>query len=256
MNGIEALTDAGLGPCPHGFFTRAGGVSTGIYEGLNCGRGSRDDPAAVDENRARVAGALGVAPERLLTAHQVHSARAVVAEGPWEGPPPEADAVVTRTPGLAVAALAADCAPVLLADAGAGVVGAAHAGWRGALDGVVEAAVEAMIALGARRERIAAAVGPCISQAAYEVGPEFVERFLDEDHGFARWFAGGRGDRAMFDLPGFVLGRLRAAGVEGCAWTGQCTHGAPTRFFSYRRSVQAGAGDYGRNMSAIRAPAR
>jgi YfiH family protein len=254
MNGIEALTDAGLDPCPHGFFTRAGGVSTGIYAGLNCGRGSRDDPGAVDENRARVAAALGVAPERLLTVHQVHSARAVVADGPWSGAPPEADAVVTRAPGLAVAALAADCAPVLLADAHAGVVGAAHAGWRGALDGVLEAAVEAMIGLGARRERIAAAVGPCISQAAYEVGPEFVERFLDEDRGFARWFAGGRGDRSVFDLPGFALGRLRAAGVERCVWTGHCTHGAPARFFSYRRSVQAGEGDYGRNISAIRTP--
>ncbi len=254
MGEVEALTAAGLDPCPHGFFTRAGGVSGGIYEGLNCGRGSDDDPAAVSENRARVAARLGVAPERLLTVHQIHSARCVIAEGPWEGAPPQADAIATRAPGLAVAALAADCAPVLLADAGAGVVAAAHAGWRGALDGVVAATVEAMLGLGARRGRIAAAVGPCIGQAAYEVGPEFVERFLDEDRGHARHFAGGRGDRAMFDLPGFVLGRLRAAGVEDCAWTGHCTHGAPARFFSYRRATQAGEPDYGRCISAIRLP--
>jgi YfiH family protein len=254
MSGVQATTAAELNPCRHGFFGRDGGVSTGIYAGLNCGRGSADDPAAVAENRRIVAASLGVAPAALLTAHQVHSARAVTVAGPWDGAPPEADAIVTRDPDLAVAALAADCAPVLLADAGAGVVAAAHAGWRGALDGVVEATVDAMVAAGARRDRIGAAVGPCISQRAYEVGPEFVERFLDEDRAFARWFAGGRGDRAMFDLPGFVLGRLRAAGVDRCRWTGDCTHSAPDRFFSYRRATQAGAGDYGRNVSAIRAP--
>jgi YfiH family protein len=248
----ERLTHETLAGVPHGFFTRRGGASAGIYAGLNCGPGSRDDAAAVAANRDAAAAALGAAT--LLTAHQVHGVRAVVADGPWTGERPQADAVVTATPGVAVGALSADCAPVLLADAEAGVVAAAHAGWRGALAGVVEATVAAMAALGARPGRIAAAVGPCISQRAYEVGPEFVESFLDEDRAFARFFAQGAGDRALFDLPGFVLDRLRAAGVGRCGWIGRCTYADDALFFSHRRGVHRGEADYGRLLSAIRLP--
>jgi YfiH family protein len=228
-------------------------VSVGIYASLNCGPGSRDDPAAVAENRARVAAAMEVAPERLLTLHQAHTARVLTVDSPFAGERPQADGLVTATPGLALGALAADCAPVLLADAAAGVVGAVHSGWRGAFDDIPGAAVEAMTALGARRERIVAVVGPCISQSAYEVGPEFVERFCDDDPENARWFAGGAGDRAQFDLPGFVLGRLRAAGVGRAEWLGRCTYGDPARFFSYRRATHRGEVDYGRLISVIRA---
>ncbi len=248
----ERVTAEVLAAAPHGFFTRRGGVSGGLYASLNCGPGSRDADEAVAANRARVAAAMGVAPDRLLTLHQVHSARVVVAEGPWTGPRPEADGVVTRDPGLAVAALAADCAPVLFADVEAGVVGAAHAGWRGALSGVIGATVEAMLTLGARRARIAAAVGPCIGQASYEVGPEFVEGFIDEDRAFARFFARGDGDRALFDLPGFCLDRLAAEGIERRAFTGGDTCAEPERFFSHRRMVRRGEADYGRMISAIR----
>ena len=248
----ERLTAEVLASVAHGFFTRRGGVSTGLYASLNCGPGSRDEAEAVAANRARVAAAMGVAPARLLTLHQVHSARVVIAEGPWTGPRPEADALVTRDPDLAVAALAADCAPVLFADSAAGVVAAAHAGWRGALDGVIGATVDAMVAEGARRERIAAAVGPCIGQASYEVGPEFVERFREEDPAFGRFFAQGRGDRALFDLPGFCLDRLAAAGIDRRGFTGGDTCAEPARFFSRRRMVRLGEADYGRMISAIR----
>jgi YfiH family protein len=202
----------------HGFFTRQGGVSTGIYATLNGGQGSNDTTGAVDENRARIAAHLGVG--RLVSVHQVHSARAEVVNGPWNGAKPQADAMVTASPGIGLAILTADCAPVLFADRDAGVVGAAHAGWKGALFGVLEATVSAMVGLGADRGRIAAAVGPTISQRAYEVGPEYVERFLDEEPEFGRFFAGGAGDRAMFDLPGFCLHKLREAGVGSAEWTG------------------------------------
>ena len=234
---------------PHAFLTRRGGVSTGLYASLNCGRGSGDDPAAVEANRAAAARALGVAPGALVTVHQVHSARAVrVREA---GAPKEADALVTDRPGLALGVLTADCAPVLLGCAEAGVVGAAHAGWRGALDGVLEAAVEAMVALGAEPARIAAAIGPCIGPAAYEVGPEFEARFLERDPAAARFFDRGA-ERARFDLPAYVLHRLEAAGVGRAGWTGHCTHDDPARFFSYRRSRRAGEPDYGRLISVVR----
>ena len=187
--------------------------------------------------------------EALVTAHQVHSARAVVVRQP--GPQGEADALVTDRPGLALGVLSADCAPILLADAEAGVIGAAHAGWRGALGGVVEAAVEAMATLGARPERIRAAVGPCIGPDAYEVGPEFEARFLAEDPANGRFFK-RRGPRPRFDLPGYVLDRLRAAGVGEARWTGQCTYADAGRFFSHRRSVHRDEADYGRLLSLIR----
>jgi YfiH family protein len=249
---LEILTSDLLAGTRHGFFTRRGGASSGIYAGLNCGPGSADQRDAVAINRARAATALEVAPERLLSLHQTHSTTVVVAgPDPWTERP-RADAAVTATPGIALGVLTADCAPVLLADREAGVVGAAHAGWRGALDGILEATVAAMQRLGARPGAIRAAIGPTISQRAYEVGPEFFERFQAEEAGYERFFVPGAGDRLRFDLPGFVLHRLREAGVGEAGWIGACTLSEPDRFFSYRRSTRAGEPDYGRLISAIR----
>jgi YfiH family protein len=194
---------------------------------------------------------MGVEPDRLVTAHQVHSAEAVALDGPPETPP-RADAIVTATPGLALAVLTADCQPVLFADPSSGVVAAAHAGWKGALDGILEATLDAMEGLGADRTRTVSVIGPSISQAAYEVGPEFVERFLDDDPENARFFAGGSGDRARFDLTGYGLHRLRRAGVAEAVWTRHCTYADPARFFSYRRSLHQREADYGRLISVIR----
>ena len=254
MTALDPLRSRLLADTPHGFFTRAGGVSEGLYQGLNCGPGSQDDPAAVAENRARVAAAMGVAPERLLTLHQIHSAAAIRVEAPLEGARPQGDALVTAAPDLAIGALSADCAPILMADPEAGVVAAVHAGWPGAFEDVPGAAVEAMVAEGAERARIRAVVGPCISQRAYEVGPEFFERFADDDPGNTRFFAPGDGDRLLFDLPGFVLKRLRDAGVGEAEWIGRCTAAEPEHFFSWRRARKAGETDYGRLIAAIRPP--
>lgn len=248
---LEILTSDALSPLRHGFFTRRGGASSGIYAALNCGGGSTDQSAVVSINRGRVAGALGVPPDHLISVHQVHSADVAILDTPPEARP-RADALVTATPGLALAVLTADCQPVLFADARAGVVGAAHAGWRGALAGVLEATLDAMENLGARRTDTVAVIGPTISQRAYEVGPEFLETFLDDDIGNGRFFADGAGDRVQFDLPAFGLARLRAAGIGHAAWTRHCTYSDPERFFSYRRSVHAGEADYGRLISAIR----
>lgn len=243
---MTPITSPALTPI-HGFFTRQGGVSTGLYDSLNCGPGSKDDPTAVSANRAIVAETLGALD--LRTVYQTHSAKVVhVTDAPWPDRP-RADAMVCTTPGIALGALAADCAPVLFADIGAGVIGAAHAGWKGALGGVLEATVDAMTALGATD--IAAVIGPCIGQRAYEVGPEFMDRFLDDDPENDRFFAGGLGDRVQFDLPGFALNRLRRAGVRA-EWSGYCTFSDEARFFSYRRATHAGAPDYGRQISAIR----
>lgn len=248
---LEILTSDALSPLRHGFFTRKGGASSGIFHGLNCGPGSSDLAEVVAINRARVALAMDLPAEALLTANQVHSADVLAVTAPFADRP-RADGLVTATPGLALAVLTADCQPVLFADAEAGVIGAAHAGWRGTRDGVLEATVEAMIALGARRGQITAVIGPTISQAAYEVGPEFVESFVDEDRDSARFFANGRGDRALFDLPGFGLHRLRAAGIKHAEWTRHCTYRDPERFFSFRRTTHAGEADYGRLISVIR----
>lgn len=249
---LRPLLAAGLRGTPHGFFTRQGGVSEGIRAGLNCGAGSKDAPEAVAENKARVAAAMGVAPDRLLFLHQVHSDRVLTVEGPW-GPEAsrEADAMVTTEPGLALAALAADCMPVLFLDPEARVIAAAHAGWRGALGGVLEATLDAMEASGADRARIRAAIGPCISQAAYEVGPEFFEDFTLDDPEAERFFSGGPDGRPMFDLPGYGLRRLREAGVGEAEWIGHCTYRDEARFFSNRRAVHRAEGDYGRLCSAI-----
>ena len=236
----------------HGFFTRRGGVSTGIYEGLNTGLGSSDDPEAVTENRRRIAEAMGGRADDLAGCYQIHSAITRVAEGPWAGDRPEGDAVVTTTAGVIPAVLTADCAPVLLADAEARVVGALHAGWKGALGGVVHSAVTAMEALGARPERIVAVVGPCIAQGSYEVGADFQERFEHHDPGAGRFFApGAEAGKRLFDLPGFVLWRLEQSGVGEAAWTGHDTCADEAAFYSNRRAFQRGEPDFGRLMSAI-----
>ena len=234
----------------HAFFTRQGGVSRGLYESLNVGLGSNDDPEAVLENRRRAAAHLGA--EEIVTAYQVHSATALVADGAWPAGPPQADAVVSATAGVVCGALAADCAPILLCDPQARVVAAAHAGWKGALTGVVEAAVARMVSLGADRNRLRAAVGPCIGPGSYEVGVEFLERFTHFDAAYGRFFTPGPGpDKRMFDLPAFVLARLRAAGVETCEWIGRDTCAEPDLFFSNRRAFKQAEPDYGRLLSAI-----
>ncbi|MFN4058301.1 MAG: peptidoglycan editing factor PgeF [Roseinatronobacter sp.] len=249
---LEILTADSLTPLRHGFFTRRGGASSGIFSGLNCGPGSSDQAECVRLNRARVADALGVAEPDLVTVHQVHSADVVVVDTALSAGHPKADALVTDRPGMALAVLTADCQPVLFADHQAGVIGAAHAGWRGAMDGVLEATLDAMESLGAHRAHVQAVIGPCISQRAYEVGPEFLDRFLAEDQGNASFFANGKGGRYQFDLVGYGLARLRAAGVGRASWTGHCTYSQPDLFFSYRRSVHEGLADYGRLISAIR----
>jgi len=235
----------------HGFFTRHGGVSQGIYASLNCGQGSKDDPDAVRENRARVGALLHTAS--LVTAHQVHSATAVIAEQAWDAQQrPRADAIVTARRGLALGVLTADCAPVLLADPQAGVVAAAHAGWRGAIDGVVEAAIAAMVRLGARIERMRGAVGPCIGQPAYEVGEDFERAFLERDPESATFFVRpAAGARPHFDLSGYVGLRLARAGVATTDAPAPCTYAQAEDFFSYRRSQAQKEADYGRQISAI-----
>jgi YfiH family protein len=222
-----------------------------VFAGLNCGPGSSDQAEIVTINRARVAEAMQVAADHLVTVHQVHSADVVQVAAPLDARP-RADALVTATPGLALAILTADCQPVLFADPEAGVIGAAHAGWRGARDGVLEATIEAMEAIGAARARITAVIGPSISQRNYEVGPELLEDFLADDPESARFFANGTGDRYQFDLPGYGLWRLLRAGVGHADWTRHCTYADPDRFYSYRRATHEGAADYGRLISAIR----
>lgn len=249
---LEVLTAPELEGVCHGFFTRKGGASSGVFAGLNCGLGSSDQSDMVAINRARVAEEMEVLPDRLITVHQVHSANVVPVTGPFPDKPPLADGMVTSTPGIALAVLAADCQPVLFADRTAGVIGAAHAGWKGTEGGVLEATLDAMEALGADRRRTAAAIGPTISQKSYEVGPEFLERFIDEDRDNARFFAGGAGDRAMFDLPAYGLHRLRRAGIGTAAWIRHCTYSDPARFYSFRRATHHRDADYGRLISVIR----
>lgn len=236
----------------HGFFTRVGGVSNGIYGDLNVGVGSDDDPAAVRENRARVAAALGADHADVTTPYQVHSSDVHVATEPFFGgnvAKPRCDAIVTAVRGLPIGVVTADCGPVLFADAKAGVVGAAHAGWKGAVGGVLEATLDAMIELGAMRERVVATLGPTISQASYEVGPEFTARFGAEE--IDRWFVPSTTPgHAMFDLPGYIVDRLERTGVHA-SWTGHCTYAAPETFFSYRRATHRVEADYGRQLSAI-----
>jgi polyphenol oxidase len=250
---LEPLTadNLDLPGIAHGFFTRRGGVSLGGYASLNCGLGSKDDPVAVCDNRGRVAAFLTA--RDLITAHQVHSATAVVADRAW-GPDerPRADAIVTATRGLAVGVLTADCAPVLFADPDAGVIAAVHAGWRGALGGVIESALAAMEGLGARRQRLRAAVGPCIGQAVYEVGPEFEEEFLRRDRVNDRFFSRPSPEsRPHFNLAGYAEHRLLQAGIGDVRSLAPCTYAHADDFFSYRRSRAQKEADYGRQISAI-----
>lgn len=249
---LEIITSDALAPVKHGFFTRHGGASSGVYAGLNCGAGSQDQTELVGINRARVADAMGVKHDSLCGVHQVHSPDVVIIDGPMNGDIPKADALVTATKGLALSILTADCQPVLFADVEAGVIGAAHAGWKGAINGVLEATLDAMETLGASRQNVTAIIGPSISQSAYEVGPEFLDDFLMDDPDNSRFFAGGEGDRAMFDLPAFGLHRLRQAGVGHTEWVRHCTYSDPDRFYSYRRSCHRNEPDYGRLISAIR----
>jgi polyphenol oxidase len=250
---LQAPSLANLARIRHGFFTRAGGVSQGIYASLNGGVGSNDAPGNVTENRARMAAALGVSADRLLSLYQIHSPEVVVAQQPWtRDNRPRADAVVTRTPSLAIGVSTADCGPLLFADSQAGVIGAAHAGWRGAFTGVIEATVAAMEKLGADRGRIAVALGPTISQPNYEVGPEFVERFVSADAANARFFKPSKhADHALFDLNGYVAARVEQAGIVNYEDLGLCTYAEPERFYSFRRSTHEGEPDYGRHINAI-----
>src|SRR6202790_2651740 len=235
----------------HAFFSREGGVSEGIYAGLNGGLGSDDDPVNVAENRRRMAQQMGVPPDRFLSVHQIHSPDVVVATGPWQGDKPRADALVTRTEGIALGVTAADCGPILLVDPSARVIGAAHAGWKGALTGVLESTVEAMERLGAERAGIVAAIGPLIRQHSYEVGGEFVERFVEADAENAPFFLPApREGHAMFDLAGYIRMRLENAGVLMIDDIGVDTY-SDERFYSYRRSVHRKEPDYGRHVHAI-----
>ncbi|MGB7259532.1 MAG: peptidoglycan editing factor PgeF [Pseudolabrys sp.] len=250
---LQARSLAALDGISHGFFTRAGGVSQGVYATLNGGVGSSDQPDKVRENRARMAATLGVAPDRLLSAYQIHSPNVVMADKPW--PPdqrPHADGIVTRTPGLAIGISTADCGPVLFADRRARVIGAAHAGWKGALTGVIEATIKAMESVGADRSGIRAALGPMIRQPNYEVGPEFVDRFHNDDATSARFFKpSARAGHAMFDLSGYIAARLKRAGINHFEDLGLCTFAEPDRFFSYRRTTKLAEADYGRHVNAI-----
>ena len=247
---LDALTAENV---RHGFFTRAGGVSEGIFASLNCGWGSSDELRHVVENRARVAKTLGIATSSLVTCNQVHGSCVVTVERAWErSDQPRADAMVTRARGLALGILTADCVPVLFADAAAGIIGAAHAGWRGAIGGVLEATIEAMTGLGAKRPLIHAGIGPAIAQASYEVGPEFPAPFLAQDSANAVFFRSmSDSGRYHFDLPAYVGDRLRRLGIASVGHTGGDTAAEPERFFSYRRSRLQGEPDYGRLLSAI-----
>jgi polyphenol oxidase len=237
----------------HAFCGSRGGVSEGIFASLNCGFGSGDDPAKVAENRARAAAQAGVDPAGVVTAFQTHSIRVALVERPWvREEAPKVDAMVTRRPGVALGILSADCAPVLLADPEARVVGAAHAGWRGALEGVIEATIAAMCRQGAAVARLSAAVGPCIAQPSYEVGPEFRERFRTADAANDCFFRpAARAGHFHFDLPGYVAHRLAAAGIRQIAESGHDTCAETEAFFSYRRNALQGHKGYGRNISLI-----
>jgi YfiH family protein len=250
---VESDALAALPGISHGFGTREGGVSPGIYATLNCGLGSHDDQDNVAENRLRLAARLGTSPQNLVSPYQIHSADVVVADEPWaRGRGPKADGVVTTKPGLAIAISTADCVPVLFADAEAKVAGAAHAGWRGALSGVLEATLEQMERLGARRGQICASIGPAISQAAYEVGEEFEAEFLQQTSANARFFIrDGKAARPHFDLTGYVAARLQDANILSIENLQLCTYRDATRFFSYRRSCHKHEPDYGRQISAI-----
>lgn len=248
---VEVVRADVLQGMPHGFLGRRGGVSTGELAGLNVGYGSKDERAAIAENRRRAVAAV-LPDAELATVHQVHSATAVYCERAWpQDERPHADAMVTDRPGLLLGILTADCAPVLFADADAEVIGAAHAGWRGALAGVTDATIAAMERLGARRERIAVAVGPCIAQPSYEVDESFRQRFVEAEADNARFFAQQDGGKPHFDLPGYVMHRLRSAGLSNVSAAHLDTYADADRFYSFRRATHRGEADYGRQVSLI-----
>jgi YfiH family protein len=248
---LESVLLSSVPGIRHAFFTRVGGVSSGIYAGLNGGLGSKDEPEKVLENRRRMAAALDVAPDKLLTLYQVHSSDVVVATEPWQARP-KGDAMVTKVPGIALGVTAADCGPVLLVDPKARVIGAAHAGWKGALAGVLEATIDAMEGEGASRGDIVAGLGPMLRQRNYEVGMEFVARFEEAGADNARFFtSASRHGHAMFDLPGYIHARLAAAGVLMVDDVDLCTYADEDSFFSYRRSTHRKEADYGRHVHAI-----
>lgn len=254
MSGVEVIRAVCLGAFPHGFFGRRGGVSTGALAGLNVGYGSHDDRAAIEENRRRAIASVLPGAE-LATVHQVHSAEVAHAGQPWpQGERPRADAMVTDSPNLLLGVLTADCAPVLFADIEARVVGAAHAGWRGALAGVTDSTIAAMERLGARRDNIHAAVGPCIGQQSYEVDEGFRARFVADDADDARFFIAAAAGRPHFDLEAYVVHRLIAAGIGEVEALNFDTYADPDRFYSYRRATHRGEADYGRQLSAIGLP--
>lgn len=236
----------------HGYFTRKGGVSEGIYQGLNVGLGSNDNREAVLENRSRVAGHFGFTPQHLISPYQVHSCDVLEVSNIWpDGERPKVDALVSATPGIAIGVLTADCGPVLFADIKNNVIGAAHAGWKGATGGILENTIAAMEKIGASRQHIQAVLGPTISQQSYEVGPEFIERLISMDAKNKQYLIPSEKDNhAMFDLPGYIVNRLNEAGVSG-SWTGDCTYVNEENFFSYRRTTHRSEPDYGRQISAI-----
>lgn len=247
---LEIITSDAL-DTRHGFFTRKGGASAGIFSGLNCGLGSSDQNDVVQMNRHMVASYLDIEDDRLATLYQIHSPQVITVDTPPLGERPQADAMVTATKGIALGILTADCAPILFYDRASQTIGAAHAGWKGALHGVIGAVIDAMLALGANRQTIHATVGPCISQKSYEVGQEFLETFLAEDRRFGDFFAQGKDTRYQFDLPRFCLHQLRAEEIGQANWSGHCTYTDDARFFSYRRATHKGEPDYGRQISAI-----
>jgi len=251
---VEAIRAGLLAGTPHGFLGRRGGVSQGVCAGLNVGLGSADDVEAIRENRRRAVEAVAPAAQ-LVTVHQIHSPQAVAATTPWpDDSRPHADALVTDRPGLALGILTADCAPVLFADVQAGVIGAAHAGWKGAYSGIIEATVSAMEKLGAARAGICAAIGPAIARKSYEVDEAFLRRFTEAEAAHERFFSPGREGRHQFDLEGFVLFRLAEAGLSRVEALGLDTYSNPERFFSYRRATHRGEPDYGRQVSLIALP--
>lgn len=248
--GLSPITSTQLLSARHGFFTRHGGVSTGIFASLNCGYGSPESHALITQNRALIAAHVGAPPARLYSVTQTHSADVLTLNSPEDyAESIKADAMVSKAKGIALGVLTADCAPVLFQDPQAGVIGAAHAGWRGAYGGVLEATLEAMRALGA--SKINAVIGPCISHENYEVGPEFFETFIDESSDYSRFFTNAPQKKYLFDLPSFTLHRLRKAGAVEVKWTGQCTYAAPRDFYSYRYSQHNNQPSYGRMLSVI-----
>jgi hypothetical protein len=250
---IRSALLTGIPNVRHGFFTREGGYSTGPYASLNCGFGSRDDETAVQKNRELVATRLGVDADHLMTVWQSHSPDVVMVEAVWDvREPPDADAMVTRRPGMALGVLTADCTPILFADRGGRAVGVAHAGWKGALGGILEAAIAAFESQGVQAQDLTATIGPTIGQANYEVGPEFFDKFVVENPENKRFFAASSRNRHhLFDLPGYVKTKLEALGLTEIEDLGLCTYADESRFFSYRRATHRGEPDYGRLISAI-----